>query len=434
MTDALAHLFREVPDLAGVFTITASENPTNCAFLGGQAECSHCRNRSQAEIIAEVNASIEKGVHRGNPDARVIVWDWEWNGRDDAPEIIAKLPDNVELMSVSEWSIPIERGGVRGEIGEYSISAVGPGPRATRHWQLAKQRGLKTVAKVQFNNSWELSTVPFLPVLDLIAEHCEHLAAADVDGTMLSWSLGGYPSPNLQVAHQFATLPGANKESVLGTIATERYGATAAPHVRRAWAAFSDGFREFPFDMKVLYFAPQQMGPANLLYGEPTGYQSTMVGIPYDDLDGWRGPFPSETLAEQFEKMAMVWATGLSHFEQAVEATCGDTRATAEADLGLARAVYLHFASVGNQIRFVLARDALRLPDLSSNDRQGLHDQLHKLLDHEITLARELFILAQKDSRIGFEASNHYFYVPNDLVEKVINCDFLKQILDRQDR
>ena len=434
MTDALAHLFREVPDLAGVFTITASENPTNCAFLGGQAECSHCRNRSQAEIIAEVNASIEKGVHRGNPDARVIVWDWEWNGRDDAPEIIAKLPDNVELMSVSEWSIPIERGGVRGEIGEYSISAVGPGPRATRHWQLAKQRGLKTVAKVQFNNSWELSTVPFLPVLDLIAEHCEHLAAADVDGTMLSWSLGGYPSPNLQVAHQFATLPGANKESVLGTIATERYGATAAPHVRRAWAAFSDGFREFPFDMKVLYFAPQQMGPANLLYGEPTGYQSTMVGIPYDDLDGWRGPFPSETLAEQFEKMAMVWATGLSHFEQAVEATCGDTRATAEADLGLARVVYLHFASVGNQIRFVLARDALRLPDLSSNDRQGLHDQLHKLLDHEITLARELFILAQKDSRIGFEASNHYFYVPNDLVEKVINCDFLKQILDRQDR
>jgi hypothetical protein len=37
-------------------------------------------------------------------------------------------------------------------------------------------------------------------------------------------------------------------------------------------------------------------------------------------------------------------------------------------------------------------------------------------------LARELFTLASQDSRIGFEASNHYYYVPLDLVEKVINC------------
>ena len=32
MGNALAHVFREVPDLAGVYTITASENLTNCAF------------------------------------------------------------------------------------------------------------------------------------------------------------------------------------------------------------------------------------------------------------------------------------------------------------------------------------------------------------------------------------------------------------------
>ncbi len=102
-------------------------------------------------------------------------------------------------MSVSEWSTPIERGGVKSLVGEYSISAVGPGPRALNHWALARDVGLKTVAKVQVNNSWELSAVPSLPVLDLVAEHCHRLAAAKVDGLMLSWSLGGYPSPNLQV-------------------------------------------------------------------------------------------------------------------------------------------------------------------------------------------------------------------------------------------
>ncbi|MCH2114825.1 MAG: hypothetical protein MK171_07950 [Pirellulales bacterium] len=423
--DALEHLFREVPDLAGVFTITASENPTNCAFAEGQSDCPRCQGRSQAEIVAEVNAAIEEGVHRGNASARVICSDWGWNSHGDASEIIAKLPARIELMSVSEWSIPIQRGGVATQIGEYSISAVGPGPRAARHWALAKQRGLKTVAKVQLNNSWELSAVPFLPVLDLVAEHCQNLAAAEVDGTMLSWSLGGYPSPNLQVAHLFRTLPGANKETVLDAIATDRYGAAAAPHARHAWTDFSNAFREFPFDIDVLYFAPQHMGPANLLYNEPTGYQSTMVGIPYDDVDRWRGVYPAEVLAKQFEKMATAWETGLTHLKKAVEAAPEDKHRTAELDLGLAQAVYLHFASTGNQIRFVLTRDTLGQPGLSSIDRQKLSTERQRILDHEIMLATKLFALAQKDSRIGFEASNHYFYVPIDLMEKVINCDFL---------
>jgi len=270
-------------------------------------------------------------------------------------------------------------------------------------------------------------------VLDLIAEHCENLTSADVDGTMLSWTLGGYPSPNLQVARRFSTLPGENKESVLDAVATERYGAAAAPHVRRAWTAFSDGFRQFPYNGELLYMAPHQMGPANLLYGEPTGYRATMVGIPYDDLNLWRGPYPPEILAEQFEKVAATWATGLDHFQQAVKVAPDDKRAITEADLGIARAAYLHFASAGNQVRFILARDALRQANQPSSDKRALRQQTQALLNQESELACQLFTILQRDSRIGFEASNHYFYVPLDLVEKVINCDFLGRDLDTQD-
>ena len=43
-------------------------------------------------------------------------------------------------------------------------------------------------------------------------------------------------------------------------------------------------------------------------------------------------------------------------------------------------------------------------------------------------LAKELFFLARGDSRIGFEASNQYYYVPLDLAEKVINC---QDVLDQ---
>ncbi len=44
-----------------------------------------------------------------------------------------------------------------------------------------------------------------------------------------------------------------------------------------------------------------------------------------------------------------------------------------------------------------------------------------------IAAARELFALARADSRIGFESSNHYYYVPQDLIEKAINCDYVLQ-------
>ena len=51
------------------------------------------------------------------------------------------------------------------------------------------------------------------------------------------------------------------------------------------------------------------------------------------------------------------------------------------------------------------------------------------ILADEISNARELYALAKNDSRIGFEASNHYFYVPLDLAEKVINCHWISESL-----
>jgi len=38
--------------------------------------------------------------------------------------------------------------------------------------------------------------------------------------------------------------------------------------------------------------------------------------------------------------------------------------------------------------------------------------------------------LVRQDSRLGFEAGNHYLYTKNDLLEKIINCDDLLQQSD----
>jgi hypothetical protein len=404
ISDSLAHVFSAVPGLAGVFTITASENLTSCASHFRQKDCPRCAERSGPEIIAEVNRAVDEGVHRGSAGAKVIAWDWGWPD-DWAEPVINALPKSCRLQSVSEWSLPLERGGVRTTVGEYSLSAVGPGPRAARNWSLAKRAGLKTVAKVAFNNTWELSSVPWLPVTDLVAEHCEKLSSAGVDGMMLSWSLGGYPSPNLQVAQLIAS--GRSRDEALDAVATQRYGPAAAPHVRRAWALFSSAFREYPYDGSVVYYSPVQVGPANLLYSNPTGYAATMVGIPYDDLARWRGPYPPEVLAAQFEKVADGWDRGLAELGRAAGEAGGTA---AREDYTLARAAGLHFRSVANQTRFLLARDGRR-----PNEQQ-------RLAREEMLVAKELFTATRRDSRIGFEASNHYYYLPQDLIEKVINC------------
>ncbi|UCD50578.1 MAG: hypothetical protein JSW27_24010 [Phycisphaerales bacterium] len=445
ITDSLRYVFEHIPELGGVFTITASENLTNCYSHRRDATgCPRCAKRSGPDVIAEINGAIAVGVWAGNPQAKVICWDWGWpdgtasgwGGPNWAEPIIAKLPDNVYLMCVSEWGKPINRGGVPGAVGEYSISAVGPGPRAAKHWALARRRGLKTIAKVQVNCTWELSAVPFLPVMNLVAQHCDNLTRAGIDGLMLSWTVGGYPSPNLELVEAFQQQPRPSVEQALARLAEKRYGGQAAPDILTAWSKFSKAFSEYPFDGAYVYRGPTQYGPANLLYAQPTGYRSTMVGFPYDDVAGWRGIYPVEVLAGQFEKIATGWQAGLAAFEAALDKIAEpNERAAARRDLGVAQVIGLHFDSVANQIRFVAARERLQSNTLSPSERQATTAAISAILADEMDNAKRLFALTRQDPRIGFEASNHYYYLPLDLVEKVVNCQYLLNIwLPREQR
>jgi hypothetical protein len=87
--------------------------------------------------------------------------------------------------------------------------------------------------------------------------------------------------------------------------------------------------------------------------------------------------------------------------------------------VGVAAAI--HFRSTANQARFVAARRRLQEAK-SPAEAQAAAAELERLLRAEMALARRLHAIQSGDSRIGFEASNQYYYVPVDLAEKVINC------------
>lgn len=425
LRNSVASVVKAVPDLAGFFSISASENLTNCWSHYGGANCPRCSKRTPAEVIAEVNALFYEGIQQAGAKTAFIAWDWGWQDA-WAGDAVAKLPTGVTLMSVSEWSIPIKRGGIDSVIGEYSVSEIGPGPRATRHWGFARERGLKTIAKIQANCTWELSAVPYIPAVENVAIHAGNLREANVNGLMLGWTLGGCPSPNLEAVAEMGSVEKPSVDQALLTVATGRFGAAAAPAAVDAWKAFSAAFKEFPYNCGTLYNGPQQMGPANPLWGVPTGYKSTMVGFPYDCLDGWRSVYPPDVFSAQFQKIADGFDAAIANLKAATASAGMDAaqkqRLAQECDV--AGVCAIHCRSVANQTRFVIARDALAAT-ADAEAAKPLLVQLEELLHSEIDLAKRLRAIQSRDSRIGFEASNHYFYIPIDLVEKVVNCQDL---------
>lgn len=425
LKNSAGRLFEQVPGLTGIITITMSENLTNCysRVFEHATRCPRCAGRKPQDVISEVNALIAEGVRKAKPNAQVVCWTWGWQntcGTNDVwvQDAVDLLPEHVSVMCTSEEAIETRIAGIHGSVLDYSMSVVGPGNRALDVWRAAQRKGLRTVAKVQFNNTWEISAVPYIPVPGLVEEHMSKLADAGVSGVMLGWTLGGYPSLNLEIASRYYWLENPAQNANLSEMMAERFGAVAGKIIHDALAAFGQAFRQFPFHIDVLYHAPQNYGPKNLLWLKPTGYPATMIGFPSDDLASWRGIYPEDVFEDQFDKLSAEWKRGLHKLDEA-EVEVGKENMQAWAELkDIAEAVYCHFRSVYLQISFIRQRDSVNHTE-----------NLIRILDEEIEIAKALYAIVSRDSRIGYEASNHYYYTKQDLVEKVVNCEHLRNEL-----
>jgi len=380
---------RAVPKLGGFFTISRSENLTNCYSVAGgyETNCPVCKDRDPAEVIAEVNACIAEGAHRVNKDIKVMAWSWGWNEK--SLDIIKNLPKDIILLSQSELHIPFNIGGVKDKVIDYSMSIVGPGENAKKEWQTARENSLETAAKVQICTTWEAPTAPAIPVYPKIEEHMKNLQKEGVKHLLASWTLGGYPSLNIQYAAKYfyekCEMPSLSE------------------NLNKAVNIFSEAFSEFPFNVYALYFGPFGAGPSSMLFLDKTGYSSTMTCFAYDDIDNWRGIYPLETYISQLTKLCKIWKTGLDLIENEPD---GETKIMAEA-------VYCLYKSSLNQTLFYKARQ--------ENDKQTML----KLAESETEITKLMLSLMNKNAAIGYEAANHYYFSKGQLVEKIINCNYV---------
>jgi hypothetical protein len=186
--------------------------------------------------------------------------------------------------------------------------------------------------------------------------------------------------------------------------------------VVEAWFRFSEAFQLYPYSVAI-YTIPTQHGPANLLRAKPTGVRNSMILFPQDDYKSWSGKYPPEVVQREFSRMADLWERALPGFRKAMQSAPEPKRRQADEDLAIAETCYLHFRSTANQVAFYILRDGPRTPDAVQ--------RMRALVNEEMDLARRLYPLARRHSVIGYEATNHYYYRPADLAEKILNCQWL---------
>lgn len=412
--NAIEFVCKKVPELGGFFTITLSENATNCYSRVSEMTklCPVCSKRKMSEIVAEVNAIVARAAHKVNPEIKVFAWDWAWRregymDKDEIKECIENLPEDVILMSSRERGIQTNIGGVKGEVSDYSMSVCGVSPYALEEWKLAKETNHETAAKVQVNNTWECSTIPYLPVFSLLRENIEELKNTGVEHLMLSWTLGGYPSPNIKmVSELFFDTEGADSENNI----LKMLYADDAEVVKKATDFMSEAFKEFPFYILSVYLGPSNGGASNLLFTEPTGFRATMTGFVYDDLEAWCSIYPEDVFENQFKKLCEKWKIGLDLIKNIKnqELKC------------MAEGAYIQFKASYNQIKFVRARNC------------GDINTMINIAKDEYDLAVKLHRIMQLYPQVGFEAANHYYYTKGMLKEKAINCKYIINKLKKQ--
>ncbi len=412
---ATKDLLSAVPELSGFFTITMSENLTHC-HSRVECNCPRCASVAPEVLAARVNNIMMQAARDAGTGAEVIANLWAWSKKhsrwtDAQIENGIRLLDReIAVMSVSETDKELTRGGVKNAVTDYSIAVPGPGPIAKNAFRLAGKKGHKLYAKIQVSNSWECACVPYLPLFDLTAEHFFNLDRLGVKDYLLTWTLGGFPAPTLDMVRALS-----EGESLDGWY--RGYYGEEAESVHAAVREFCRGFRRYPFDMCSLYYSPETLASANLWNVAPEGKHSAMVSYTFDDYESWTYRFGYDIHMRCMKDLLRGVRRGVRALDRMPARS-----PKAEELLLFGRVMENHFEAeiLHTEYSFLKRSFAENAKKILRTVRRAKTN----------TLA--LMALRDGDTRIGYEASNHYFYIKSNLAEKLLCLDRIEHAAKRE--
>lgn len=426
LRNAVQTICKKVPQLGGFFSITRSENHTNCYSHCTTTTCPVCSKLSMERVISDLLVLLADSAKAINPEIDVIAWTWGWNERIYDHEYMADrfARHKIKLMATSEECCERTYENYTTHVIDYSISIPGPGDYARNLWDIYRKHGVEIMAKTQMNETWECACVPYYPVWGLIKQHYDGLCDSKVGGLFLSWSLGGYPGGMLRLLSRYMQGdPDAPSQLSMD------FG-PYAPAVESALNGFSQAFTNFPFSIGTAYCGPQQMGPANVLFEKDSFLSATMTCYPFDDLYHWKGGttgFPLSTYVNQMQKLSEQWKQTLVRLKLQLPEGAEQEYTRLKEFLTISEALCTVYESCYGQCIYNIARDRYHaLPD--GEEKEYEREAICSVLKKEHDLSVALLHLLRENSTLGFEGANQYFFNQLSLMERAINCN---ELLDR---
>jgi hypothetical protein len=428
--EAMHDIFAEAPNLGGLINISFGERSTTC--LSGADEnwrvaCPICAEKQPGEILHASLSAMERGMHAANPDAKLISWLYvPGNGtglqRSVEPliDIARRTPPGVICQYNFESDGTKMQLGKERHAGDYWLSYVGPSAAFENIAAGAAEGGVEMGAKLQACNSFEISTVPYVPVPSNLYRKYREMRRLGVTSIMQCWYIGNMPSVmNRAAASVLPFAPeGLTEDEFLLELARRDWGPEHAGEVVRAWRLFAEAYGHYPLTNAFQYYGPMHDGIVWPLYLKPVHRNLSPV---------WKLEFPpsgdrigecfsgSHSLAEMLElcgRMSDTWQEGLGYL-RALEPAFVDDSARRQ-DISVAEALGIQFRSGYNTLRFYDLREKLLYGFAES--RASTLEQLRGIIEEEIENAETMAALCEVNPFLGFQAeAEGYTYSPGEL-------------------
>ncbi len=426
--EMMRELFTSVPNLAGVINIYNGERTTTCWLNETFVEsCPRCRLRTQVDVLSDDLNCFMRGIRQASRKAKLLAWGYNGNKASDFTPFMERLDKDIAWLGNFEHENEKVVDGITVKVEEYSLTSVGPSKSFEHVAKALIQSDRTAYAKLQIGTTYELSSLPYVPVSPVIYDKLAAMRALGIRGSMMNWIIGGYPSMMLKVAGEASFNPPLDRAELLERVAATYWGSKNAKTVREAWEVFSEAYNRYLCAIQVFYFGPVTRSPAYHLHLEKElaealpynwGLNRQRQPQPFDDgLERWTGPFTPDQLVRSFRDMVSRWQKGMELLRPLL-----DSNSTTEMQrqYRIAAAVAVQLSSIANVFEFYTLRE--RLLAVSKEDERPLLKQMITIVESDIANAKEMSDFADRDSAIGFQSEIYdYSYSPTLLGGKVIH-------------
>jgi hypothetical protein len=438
LTNASQTIARDLPDLAGIILITASEFNQHCYSRRRKdvakpwsplIECPICKEREPEDVVAELITLIRNGVRMASDTIEIIAWNWAWDWEKDSnKKIIEQLPSDVVIMA------DFERGGYKDLYGrpdfymnEYSLSYAGPSEECQAVFEICKKRNMRFMSKLQLGTTHELASVVTLPMPGSLYDKAICHRNKDIAGYMGCWNFGNaLPNSNVEAFNFFVSdkCPD-NKDAALREFASQYFPDAKTELLLQAWAQFAAAMYYYPFTIGFLYHGPQnhtlaykEMYVPAPLGGKPAG-RSWKMDERGDDLTNsynfHHKQFNLDEIIDRLNKLAISWQCGISKFKEAFKG-CKNKRSLDE--LGNAIICGAIWRSTEN---------SYRIYKLRKDWNESKSGEFYRILDDELNILNDVLPWVKRDPRQGFHIEPHdYMFNAETVAAKRLALEKLK--------